>query len=80
MGHQRSAYEKRKLKKLTKEAHNFYAAYYDEEKKRFIRQYFRSPRSNRFLRRVCSKRVRKCKQVLNHNKYKRTYDYWWVND
>ncbi len=80
MGYQRSVDEKRKLKKLTKEAHNFSAAYYDERKQRLVRWYIRGPKSNRFLRRMCSKRVRKCKEVLNYNKYKRTYDYWWTVD
>lgn len=53
-------------------------AYYDEDKKRYMRY---SPCRNfgyaKYLRKVANRKVRRSKDCLKHGSYRKVYDYWW---
>ena len=80
MGYRRSNERNRRLKKLYDETKNWYGAgaYYDEDKKRYIRY---SPCRNsgyaKYLRKVANRKVRRSKDCLKHGSYRKVYDYWW---
>lgn len=79
MSHRRKMQERHKLKHLFKQTKNsLIGAYYDEDKKRYIRWY--SPRIGKFYRKISNKRVRKTKYLPNGNSYKKNYDYEWNID
>ena len=69
MGYRRSKERNRRLKKLYDETKNWYGAgaYYDEDKKRYIRY---SPCKNsgytKYLRKVANRKVRRSKDCLKH--------------
>ena len=77
MSHRRKTKEKHKLKHLYDQTQSSYwsGAYYDEDKKRYIRWYAR--RIGKFYRRISNKRVCRTKYLVNGNTYKRYFDYWW---
>lgn len=77
MSHRRKMEEKRKLKRLYKQTQysSRAGAYYDEDKKRYMRWY--APRIGKYYRRISNKKVRRKKYLVNGNTYKRYFDYWW---
>lgn len=77
MSHRRKMEEKRKLKRLYKKTQysSRAGAYYDEDKKRYMRWY--TPRIGKYYRRISNKRVRRTKYLVNGNTYKKYFDYWW---
>ena len=77
MSHRRKVKEKHRLKHLYSQTQFSYGAgaYYDEDKKRYIRWY--APRIGKFYRRISNKKVRREKYLVNGNTYKKYFDYWW---
>lgn len=81
MDYRGSQERNRRLKKLcdeTKYSSRGAGAYYDEDKKRYIRY---SPCRNsgyaKYLRKVANRKVRRSKDCLKHGSYRKVYDYWW---
>ena len=79
MNHQGSVERKRRLKKLSDLTRHNYGgggAWYNEEKKRYIR-YYRGSRS-KYLKKLGNRRVRRDRtRVLNNGEYRKVFDFWW---
>ena len=77
MSHRRKMKEKHKLKHVYNQTKSFYGvgAYYDKDKKRYMRWY--APRIGKFYRRISNKKVRHAKYLTNGNSYRKYFDYWW---
>lgn len=77
MSHRRKARENCRLKCLYKQTQysSRAGAYYDEDKKRYMRWY--APRIGKYYRRISNKKVRRKKYLVNGNTYKKYFDYWW---
>lgn len=77
MSHRRKEEENKRLKKLHDNKGN---AYYDEDKKRYIR-YYDSGRKwcrKKALKRASARAIRYSKDSFQqHNRHKRLYEYWW---
>ena len=80
MAYNQSRERKRRLLKLYNETKYKYGSgvFYDEDKNRYIR-YSPSKKSSvpRWLRKQSNRKYRRHRDILNHNLYKKVYDYWW---
>ena len=80
-GYFRSKERNKRLKKLYSETKNSYGegAWYDEEKKRYIKcSSSNTTGYTKWLRRLSNRRVRKMKDItLNNCQYKKVFDYRW---
>ena len=77
MGYRGSKERNRRLKKLSRITKGYYcAAWYDEDKKRYVRYYrgkrskYLKTRSNRNFRHDRTKDIQNCG-------YRKTFDFWW---
>ena len=80
-GYFRSKERDRRLKKLYDATKSGYGAgaWYNEEKKRYIRcSNSNTTGYTKWLRRLSNRRIRRMKDVtLNNGQYKKVFDYWW---
>lgn len=54
-------------------------AWFDPEKKRYIRYYgSNTPGYKKLLRRMSNRKVRRYGDALNNGRYRKVYDYWWI--
>lgn len=79
MGYRRSKERNRRLQKLYDKTKNSYGAgvYFDEHKNRLVKYSIGGSNCKRFLKRRASKKMRKYKNNMQYNNYKKTFDYWW---
>lgn len=81
MGYRRSVERNHRLKRIYDSTKHKYTGgvYFDEEKNRYIRYCPRNTTGyTKFIRRKSNKRFRKQNEPLNHNQYRKVYDYWWT--
>lgn len=78
MSHRRKMEENHRLKLLFNQTQHSYGsgAYYDDDKKRYIRWY--APRRGKYYRKLSNRKVRHTKYLVNGNIYKKYFDYWWT--
>lgn len=77
MSYRRKKEDKRRLNKIYTTAGNawFIGAYYSDKKDRIIRIY--QGKMAKYFRKYTNKKVRKEKDLAQHGKYRRVFDYWW---
>lgn len=81
MSYRRSKERKKRLKQLEKETWHSYGAgaYYDEDKKRYIKYSCHNSWLKKHSRRMIRHRLKEDKEIFQKGcKYKRKYDYWWI--
>ena len=74
--HERKLIEKHKLYKLYEETKRMCRAGAWDNGKRIIK-YYVLPYRKKYIKKQCSKRTRKMKDISNGCAYKKCYDYWW---
>lgn len=80
MSYFRSKEDKRRLAKLYYETKSQYGsgAYYDDDKRRYIRYYPAQVGFTKFLKRYSNKRARKSSEIPQYSGHKKNTDYWWI--
>ena len=73
--HERKLIEKHKLYKLYEETKRMCRAGAWDNGKRIIK-YYVLPHRKKYIKKQCSKRTRKTKDISNGCSYKKCYDYW----
>lgn len=80
MSYHRAKERNRRLKKLYNETKNTYraGAYYNEDKKRYIKyRPSNTPGHAKYLRKMSNRRVRRNVAIPKGSTYKKLFDYWW---
>ena len=80
MSHKRSVEDKRRLKKLYEDTKNNYGSgvWHDEKKNRYIRYTCHNEWFKTHSRRIIRRKLKNSDILLDGNKYKKIYDYWWT--
>lgn len=79
MSYPRSSERNRRLRKLSKATERSCrgGAYYDTDRRRYVRYYLSKTGYARYLRKQANRKVRRSTDLHSGNHYRKKFDYWW---